>query len=77
MKTYQEVIEQMINDEAFAMAINGGPSMIYMGTHLVEFIYGVSSKQIYKDIKAGLTPEVLKNAKKEYNATRRRLLKAA
>jgi hypothetical protein len=76
MKTYQEVLKQMIDDEAFAIAINGGPSMIYMGTHLVEFIYGVSTKQIYKDIKAGLTPEVLKNAKKAYNSARRRLIKA-
>ena len=76
MKTYQEVLKQMIDDEAFAIAINGGPSMIYMGTHLVEFIYGVPTKQIYKDIKAGLTPEVLKNAKKAYNSARRRLIKA-
>ena len=76
MKTYQEVIEHMIADEAIAIAINGGPTMIYAGIHLVEFIYGVESKQIYKDIKAGLTPEVLKNAKKAYNAARR-ILRAA
>jgi hypothetical protein len=73
MKTYQEVLEQMITDEAVAIAINGGPSMIYLGTHLVEFIYGVPTNQIYKDIKAGLTPAVLKNAQREYNAARRRL----
>jgi hypothetical protein len=73
MKTYDEVIVKMVKDEAIGIAINGGPSMIYVGTHMVEFIYGVSQNQIYKDIKSGLTSEVLKNAQKEYKEVKRKL----
>jgi stress-induced morphogen len=40
---------------------------------MVSFVYDVSQKQIEKDIKAGLTPEVLKLGKQAYKHARSKL----
>ncbi len=66
MKTYQEVIAEMVKNEAFKIALEG-PSMIsYPGIHMVSFIYNVPENQITKDVKAGLTPAALKLGKQVY-----------
>ena len=73
MKTYQEVIAEMVKNEAFKIALEGPTTMFYPGIHMVSFVYDVSQKQIEKDIKAGLTPEVLKLGRQAYKHARSKL----
>ena len=73
MKTYQEVIAEMVKNEAFKIALEGPTTMFYTGIHMVSFVYDVSQKQIEKDVKAGLTPEALKLGRQAYKHARSKL----
>ena len=73
MKTYQEVISEMVKNEAFKIALEGPSTLFYPGIHMVSFVYDVSTKQIEKDVKAGLTPEALKLGKQAYKYAQSKL----
>jgi hypothetical protein len=71
MKTYQEVIAEMVKNEAFKIALEGPTMLAYPGVHMVSFIFDVPQHQISKDVKAGLTPEALKLGKQSYKNAKR------
>jgi hypothetical protein len=73
MKTYQEVIAEMVKNEAFKIALEGPSMLAYPGIHMVSFIFNVSENQIIKDVKAGLTPEALKLGKQAYKNAQSKL----
>jgi hypothetical protein len=73
MKTYQEVIAEMVENEAFKIALEGPSMLAYPGIHMVSFIFNISENQIIKDVKAGLTPEALKLGKQAYKNAQSKL----
>jgi hypothetical protein len=72
MKTYQEVIATMVENEAFKIAQEGS-SIFYPGIDMLCFIFDIAQSQVIRDIKAGLTPEALKLGKQTYKNVQRQL----
>jgi hypothetical protein len=74
MKTYQEVIATMVENEAFKIAQEGSSiSIFYPGIDMLCFIFDIAQSQVIRDIKAGLTPEALKLGKQTYKNVQRQL----